>query len=60
MSATQSRSRAPSATRGIHLRPDTEGAGALFRFSTLDFANLPRTPEGKDDLQRIFLAMRRF
>src|SRR6185436_951140 len=28
---------------------DAEGAGELFRVSTLDFANLPRTPEGKID-----------
>jgi asparaginyl-tRNA synthetase len=27
-------------------RSDAEGAGALFRVSTLDFANLSRTPEG--------------
>src|SRR5271166_4162661 len=26
---------------------DAEGAGALFRVSTLDLANLPRTPEGR-------------
>jgi asparaginyl-tRNA synthetase len=26
---------------------DCEGAGAMFRVSTLDLANLPRTPEGK-------------
>src|SRR6267154_427196 len=31
---------------------DAEGAGALFRVSTLDFANLPRTPEGKVEIQR--------
>src|SRR6267154_396915 len=28
---------------------DAEGAGALFRVSTLDLANLPRTQEGKVD-----------
>src|SRR6266705_683140 len=28
---------------------DAEGAGELFRVSTLDLANLPRTPEGKAD-----------
>src|SRR5204863_5762577 len=28
---------------------DAEGAGALFRVSTLDFANLPRTPDGRVD-----------
>jgi asparaginyl-tRNA synthetase len=26
---------------------DAEGAGQMFKVSTLDFANLPRTPEGK-------------
>jgi len=29
---------------------DAEGAGELFRVSTLDLANLPRTPEGGVDL----------
>jgi asparaginyl-tRNA synthetase len=33
---------------------DAEGAGALFRVSTLDFANLPRTPEGKIDFAQDF------
>jgi asparaginyl-tRNA synthetase len=28
---------------------DAEGAGALFRISTLDLANLPHTPEGRVD-----------
>src|ERR1700694_5503717 len=28
---------------------DAEGAGALFRVSTLEFANLPKTPEGQVD-----------
>src|ERR1700686_4441685 len=28
---------------------DAEGAGALFRVSSLDFANLPKTPEGGGD-----------
>src|SRR5262249_32818330 len=28
---------------------DAEGAGALFRVSTLDFANLPRTADGRVD-----------
>ena len=30
---------------------DAEGAGALFRVSTLDLANLPRDAAGKIDLQ---------
>ena len=33
---------------------DAEGAGALFRVSTLDLANLPRTPEGKIDFSQDF------
>ncbi|MCC6867922.1 MAG: asparagine--tRNA ligase [Burkholderiales bacterium] len=33
---------------------DAEGAGALFRVSTLDFANLPRTPDGKVDFAQDF------
>jgi asparaginyl-tRNA synthetase len=33
---------------------DAEGAGALFRVSTLDLANLPRTPEGKVDVSQDF------
>src|SRR5512134_1416212 len=33
---------------------DAEGAGALFRVSTLDLANLPRTPEGKVDYAQDF------
>src|SRR5436189_50919 len=33
---------------------DAEGAGAMFRVSTLDFANLPRTPEGKIDYSQDF------
>jgi asparaginyl-tRNA synthetase len=33
---------------------DAEGAGALFRVSTLDLANLPRTPEGKIDFTQDF------
>jgi asparaginyl-tRNA synthetase len=35
---------------------DAEGAGALFRVSTLDLANLPRTPEGKIDFTKDFFA----
>jgi asparaginyl-tRNA synthetase len=33
---------------------DAEGAGELFRVSTLDLANLPRTPEGKVDFSKDF------
>jgi asparaginyl-tRNA synthetase len=39
---------------------DAEGAGALFRVSTLDLANLPRTPEGKIDYARDFFARETF
>src|SRR5215218_760622 len=33
---------------------DAEGAGAMFRVSTLDVANLPRTPDGKIDFVQDF------
>jgi asparaginyl-tRNA synthetase len=33
---------------------DAEGAGAMFRVSTLDFHNMPRTPEGKIDFSQDF------
>ncbi len=33
---------------------DAEGAGAMFRVSTLDLANLPRTPEGAVDFGQDF------
>jgi asparaginyl-tRNA synthetase len=33
---------------------DCEGAGEMFRVSTLDLANLPRTPEGKVDFSQDF------
>jgi asparaginyl-tRNA synthetase len=33
---------------------DAEGAGELFRVSTLDLMNLPRTPEGKIDFAQDF------
>jgi asparaginyl-tRNA synthetase len=33
---------------------DAEGAGAMFRVSTLDLANLPRTPEGQVDFSKDF------
>jgi asparaginyl-tRNA synthetase len=39
---------------------DAEGAGALFRVSTLDFANLPRTPEGQVDFAQDFFGREAF
>ncbi|MSR69438.1 MAG: asparagine--tRNA ligase [Phycisphaerales bacterium] len=33
---------------------DCEGAGQMFRVSTLDLANLPRTPDGKVDFSQDF------
>ncbi len=33
---------------------DAEGAGAMFRVSTLDLMNVPRTPEGKLDASKDF------
>ncbi|MDQ3333894.1 MAG: asparagine--tRNA ligase [Myxococcota bacterium] len=33
---------------------DAEGAGQMFRVSTLDFANLPKTPDGKIDFDKDF------
>ncbi|MBV8758657.1 MAG: asparagine--tRNA ligase [Deltaproteobacteria bacterium] len=33
---------------------DAEGAGQMFRVSTLDLANLPRTPDGKIDWDKDF------
>src|SRR5687767_5125753 len=33
---------------------DAEGAGKMFRVSTLDFANMPRTPEGHVDFAQDF------
>src|SRR4051812_19699792 len=39
---------------------DAEGAGALFRVSTLDLANLPRTPQGKIDFEKDFFAREAF
>jgi asparaginyl-tRNA synthetase len=35
---------------------DAEGAGQMFKVSTLDFANLPKTPEGKIDYAKDFFA----
>jgi asparaginyl-tRNA synthetase len=39
---------------------DCEGAGEMFRVSTLDMANLPRTPEGKIDFGRDFFGKEAF
>jgi asparaginyl-tRNA synthetase len=39
---------------------DAEGAGALFRVSTFDFANLPRTPTGKIDYGKDFFGREAF
>src|SRR6476619_226759 len=39
---------------------DAEGAGALFRVSSLDLANLPRTPEGKVDFAQDFFGREAF
>jgi asparaginyl-tRNA synthetase len=39
---------------------DAEGAGALFRVSTLDLANLPRTAEGKVDYGKDFFGREAF
>ena len=39
---------------------DTEGAGELFRVSTLDLANLPRTGEGKIDFNQDFFGREAF
>src|SRR5450432_199152 len=39
---------------------DAEGAGELFRVSTLDLMNLPRTPEGKVDFAQDFFARETF
>jgi asparaginyl-tRNA synthetase len=39
---------------------DAEGAGEMFRVSTLDLANLPRTPEGKIDFAKDFFGKEAF
>lgn len=39
---------------------DAEGAGALFRVSTLDFANLPRTQHGAVDFAKDFFGREAF
>jgi asparaginyl-tRNA synthetase len=39
---------------------DAEGAGELFRVSTLDLANLPRKPDGKIDFEKDFFGKEAF
>ncbi len=39
---------------------DAEGAGEMFRVSTLDLANLPRTPDGKIDFSQDFFGREAF
>ena len=39
---------------------DAEGAGEMFRVSTLDLANLPRNPEGKVDFAQDFFGREAF
>jgi len=39
---------------------DAEGAGELFRVSTLDLVNLPRTPEGQPDFSEDFFGRRTY
>src|SRR5438552_2988165 len=39
---------------------DAEGAGELFRVSTLDLANLPRTPQGRVDFAKDFFGREAF
>ena len=39
---------------------DAEGAGAMFRVSTLDLVNLPRTPDGKVDFNQDFFGREAF
>ncbi|MTD26594.1 asparagine--tRNA ligase [Erwinia sorbitola] len=39
---------------------DTEGAGEMFRVSTLDLENLPRTPEGKVNFDEDFFGKEAF
>ena len=39
---------------------DAEGAGEMFRVSTLDLANLPRTPDGKIDFTKDFFGKEAF
>ena len=39
---------------------DAEGAGQMFRVSTLDLANVPRTPDGKPDFTQDFFGKESF
>lgn len=39
---------------------DTEGAGEMFRVSTLDLTNLPRTPQGEIDFEQDFFGREAF
>ena len=39
---------------------DAEGAGELFRVSTLDLTNLPRTPHGQVDFMKDFFGREAF
>ncbi len=39
---------------------DAEGAGQMFRVSTLDLANVPRTPDGKPDFTQDFFGKEAF
>ncbi|WP_413734455.1 asparagine--tRNA ligase [Sodalis sp. RH21] len=39
---------------------DAEGAGEMFRVSTLDIENLPRTPQGKVDFEQDFFGKEAF
>jgi asparaginyl-tRNA synthetase len=39
---------------------DAEGAGAMFRVSSLDLANLPRTPQGRIDFAKDFFGRETF
>jgi asparaginyl-tRNA synthetase len=39
---------------------DAEGAGEMFRVSTLDLANLPRTPDGQVDFSQDFFGRQAF
>jgi asparaginyl-tRNA synthetase len=50
----------PGVNTPIITASDAEGAGALFRVSTLDLANLPRTPEGKVDFAQDFFGREAF
>jgi asparaginyl-tRNA synthetase len=49
-----------SAQTDDHHRLLREGPGALFRVSTLDLANLPRTPEGEVDFAQDFFGHEAF